>query len=328
MIDVGTNRTDDGLVGDVDFDAVREVAGAITPVPGGVGPMTRRDAAREHAARGARRRVRLARTLEGGQALLCAAVLLPARRASYGSRPVRPSAAGQASPAAALLSPARRPGDSLAPGAAAPARRRSAGDTLRRAWICEGCAPAEWLAAAPASRCCFAVPALVQRTAGDGLAGWEALAVIDVALALVAACGRAARGRDRRRSACRRCRSRCRRCVTLVALVGALLVAGPRCRPPGRRGGREWAALARRSPAALASRSARALAMRGERLSRGRQPTSRPPGAAPPRPSRSRRRAREPRARRRAHPTSSRSRAGCSPTSAARSASRCSRRRA
>ncbi len=40
VIDVGTNRTDDGLVGDVDFDRVREVAGAITPVPGGVGPMT------------------------------------------------------------------------------------------------------------------------------------------------------------------------------------------------------------------------------------------------------------------------------------------------
>jgi methylenetetrahydrofolate dehydrogenase (NADP+)/methenyltetrahydrofolate cyclohydrolase len=41
VIDVGTNRTDDGLVGDVDFDAVQERAGAITPVPGGVGPMTR-----------------------------------------------------------------------------------------------------------------------------------------------------------------------------------------------------------------------------------------------------------------------------------------------
>jgi methylenetetrahydrofolate dehydrogenase (NADP+) / methenyltetrahydrofolate cyclohydrolase len=41
VIDVGTNRTDDGLVGDVDFDAVKELAGAITPVPGGVGPMTR-----------------------------------------------------------------------------------------------------------------------------------------------------------------------------------------------------------------------------------------------------------------------------------------------
>jgi methylenetetrahydrofolate dehydrogenase (NADP+)/methenyltetrahydrofolate cyclohydrolase len=40
VIDVGTNRTDDGLVGDVDFDAVSEVAAAITPVPGGVGPMT------------------------------------------------------------------------------------------------------------------------------------------------------------------------------------------------------------------------------------------------------------------------------------------------
>lgn len=41
VIDVGTNRTPDGLRGDVDFEAVREVAGAITPVPGGVGPMTR-----------------------------------------------------------------------------------------------------------------------------------------------------------------------------------------------------------------------------------------------------------------------------------------------
>lgn len=40
VIDVGINRTDDGLVGDVDFDEVAEVASAITPVPGGVGPMT------------------------------------------------------------------------------------------------------------------------------------------------------------------------------------------------------------------------------------------------------------------------------------------------
>ncbi len=40
VVDVGMNRTDEGLVGDVDFDSVREVAGAITPVPGGVGPMT------------------------------------------------------------------------------------------------------------------------------------------------------------------------------------------------------------------------------------------------------------------------------------------------
>jgi methylenetetrahydrofolate dehydrogenase (NADP+)/methenyltetrahydrofolate cyclohydrolase len=41
VIDVGINRLSDGkLAGDVDFDAVREVAGAISPVPGGVGPMT------------------------------------------------------------------------------------------------------------------------------------------------------------------------------------------------------------------------------------------------------------------------------------------------
>ncbi len=41
VIDVGISRTAEGLVGDVDFDAVAQVAGAITPVPGGVGPMTR-----------------------------------------------------------------------------------------------------------------------------------------------------------------------------------------------------------------------------------------------------------------------------------------------
>lgn len=40
VIDVGTNRTADGLVGDVDFDAVARKAAALTPVPGGVGPMT------------------------------------------------------------------------------------------------------------------------------------------------------------------------------------------------------------------------------------------------------------------------------------------------
>jgi len=40
VIDVGMNRLEDGLAGDVDFDEVAEVASAITPVPGGVGPMT------------------------------------------------------------------------------------------------------------------------------------------------------------------------------------------------------------------------------------------------------------------------------------------------
>ncbi len=40
VVDVGITRTEDGLVGDVDFDSVGDVAGAITPVPGGVGPMT------------------------------------------------------------------------------------------------------------------------------------------------------------------------------------------------------------------------------------------------------------------------------------------------
>lgn len=40
VIDVGINRNDEGLVGDVDFEEVVEVAGALTPVPGGIGPMT------------------------------------------------------------------------------------------------------------------------------------------------------------------------------------------------------------------------------------------------------------------------------------------------
>lgn len=40
VIDVGINRVDGEIVGDVDYEEVKEVAGAITPVPGGVGPMT------------------------------------------------------------------------------------------------------------------------------------------------------------------------------------------------------------------------------------------------------------------------------------------------
>ena len=40
VIDVGIHRTDSGLVGDVDFAGVSQVAGHITPVPGGVGPLT------------------------------------------------------------------------------------------------------------------------------------------------------------------------------------------------------------------------------------------------------------------------------------------------
>jgi len=40
VIDVGINRTDAGIVGDVDFQSVRSIASAITPVPGGVGPLT------------------------------------------------------------------------------------------------------------------------------------------------------------------------------------------------------------------------------------------------------------------------------------------------
>lgn len=40
VIDVGSNKTEEGVVGDIDFESVKEKAEAITPVPGGVGPMT------------------------------------------------------------------------------------------------------------------------------------------------------------------------------------------------------------------------------------------------------------------------------------------------
>ena len=40
IIDVGINKTDEGIVGDVDFEQVSKKAKALTPVPGGVGPMT------------------------------------------------------------------------------------------------------------------------------------------------------------------------------------------------------------------------------------------------------------------------------------------------
>jgi methylenetetrahydrofolate dehydrogenase (NADP+)/methenyltetrahydrofolate cyclohydrolase len=40
IVDVGINRLDSGLVGDVDFEALKEKASFITPVPGGIGPMT------------------------------------------------------------------------------------------------------------------------------------------------------------------------------------------------------------------------------------------------------------------------------------------------
>ena len=40
VIDVGINKTENGLVGDVAFEEVSKVAKAVTPVPGGVGPMT------------------------------------------------------------------------------------------------------------------------------------------------------------------------------------------------------------------------------------------------------------------------------------------------
>ena len=70
VIDVGINRLEDGLAGDVDFAAVQPKARLITPVPGGVGPDDDRHAAGEHGGRrGAgrrRRRPPLARPLNSG----------------------------------------------------------------------------------------------------------------------------------------------------------------------------------------------------------------------------------------------------------------------
>src|SRR5205085_1113897 len=40
VIDIGFNREGDGILGDVDFEAVKDIASAITPVPGGIGPLT------------------------------------------------------------------------------------------------------------------------------------------------------------------------------------------------------------------------------------------------------------------------------------------------
>lgn len=40
VIDVGISRTDTGIIGDVDFESVKDVASYVTPNPGGVGPMT------------------------------------------------------------------------------------------------------------------------------------------------------------------------------------------------------------------------------------------------------------------------------------------------
>ncbi len=40
VVDVGMNRTDEGLCGDCDFESLKDKVHAITPVPGGVGPMT------------------------------------------------------------------------------------------------------------------------------------------------------------------------------------------------------------------------------------------------------------------------------------------------
>ena len=88
VIDVGINRTEDGLVGDVDFAAAAEVAGAITPVPGRRGADDHRLPAAQHAAGRAdaacrvafgpwANRLRFAEKVAGGSALALFGVLVP-----------------------------------------------------------------------------------------------------------------------------------------------------------------------------------------------------------------------------------------------------------
>jgi methylenetetrahydrofolate dehydrogenase (NADP+)/methenyltetrahydrofolate cyclohydrolase len=100
VIDVGMHRTPGGLCGDVDTDAVRVVAGAITPVPGGVGPMTvtmllRNTVTAAQGVAGGRGRypIRLARPGPGVVARVSGS-RVPARRTRPGSRsrsPCRPA---------------------------------------------------------------------------------------------------------------------------------------------------------------------------------------------------------------------------------------------
>ena len=100
VIDVGTNRTEEGtLTGDVDFEAVSQVAGAITPVPGGVGPDDPGHAAGEHAESGPPGGVGSAivdlRRLRVGEWLMAGAGVAPVRGAVPGLVPAgRSRAAG------------------------------------------------------------------------------------------------------------------------------------------------------------------------------------------------------------------------------------------
>jgi methylenetetrahydrofolate dehydrogenase (NADP+)/methenyltetrahydrofolate cyclohydrolase len=92
VVDVGINVVDGTLVGDVDFDSVRPVASAVTPVPGGVGPLT--------------------------NALLLAHLMRAARAQADAAAGPSPSRRAGRDPAAGPLVPSRAPAESAAAGAA------------------------------------------------------------------------------------------------------------------------------------------------------------------------------------------------------------------
>ena len=192
VIDVGTNRTDDGLVGDVDFDAVRERAGAITPVPGGVGPMTR--AMLLVNTLRAARQVRLALPRHAGRPYCAATGQVGTSRVLRGVGQAIPRSGPPSPPAAPRCLP-RAGGGGASPGVPADAgegpgtrsRRYSARRMdLRRLRL------GEWLTAVSGGALLLSlfVPWYGSEPPATGSSSaWEALAVIDVALALVAACG-------------------------------------------------------------------------------------------------------------------------------------------
>lgn len=128
VIDIGIHREENGLRGDVDTAAVAEVAARVTPVPGGVGPMTiamllanTLTAARRQQGPG---RTRMSGVwarfddLRNALALRCPAP----RRVLVAKRP------GEV--AGALQEPTRRPGEPAGPSATCPTRRRPASTTL------------------------------------------------------------------------------------------------------------------------------------------------------------------------------------------------------
>ena len=194
VIDVGTNRTDDGLVGDVDFEAVRERARGDHAGAGRGGADDAGDAAGEHAARRppsglSEVRLPVPPDARGGPTGGGPSRWQPAWRSDVASQRVagkhRPSLqAGQGFPRGG---PPFRPPLPATPAAGGGGAGTEPGVTLPARWICEGSASANGWRRRPAWRCscrCSA-PSWYEPSAS----GWESLAAIDVLLAFVAATG-------------------------------------------------------------------------------------------------------------------------------------------